>query len=197
VVGAEYKQRGALYEITTATAVVKVRGTEFVVAYDPVAEVSDVVGVSGQVEVRGATERPNTRGVFVTTKELTTVAKGKPPTMAKSISDALFRQYIEDLEFIGGGQAESQAAKHPILAGDMVPPLDQVEQLPAVAGAMAPAVRALVPLVGPPSESRQPPWPLIVTAPGDEFFGAGRTLGGIIGGPPGASRTTGDIGIKY
>ncbi len=54
VVTAYYSQPGSVYEIGTPTAVVGVRGTEFIVAYDPVTDVSDVVGVDGQVAVYSA-----------------------------------------------------------------------------------------------------------------------------------------------
>ena len=196
LVSAYYQRAGGVYEIETGTALVGVHSTEFVVAYDPVAEVSEVVGVTGRVEVHGLSERPGRRGVFVTTKELTTVAKGKLPTAAQTISDKLFRQYIEGLEFIGNGQAESQIVKHPLLAGEMVPPPDHLDALPPVPGG-GPAPGEGAPNVGPPPPIRRPPWPLIVTGPGEDWPGTCTTLGCFSVGPPGASRSTGDIGIKF
>ena len=51
-----YQQPAAVYEIDTDSAVIGVRGTEFVVAYDPVAQVSDIVGIAGTVPCRIASE---------------------------------------------------------------------------------------------------------------------------------------------
>jgi len=198
VVSASYKRNEGVYEIETGTALVSAHGTEFVIAYDPVAEVSEVVGVTGRVEVHGVSERPGSRGVFVTTQELSTVAKGKSPTAAQPISDKLFRQYIEDLEFIGSGRAASQTVKHPLLAGDMVPPPDHADVLPPSAGgAQQPVSGTQGPVLVPSPPIRKPPWPLIVSGPGEDWPGTCTTVGCFTGGPPGASRTNGDIGIKF
>lgn len=128
-----YRRPGAVYEIETATAVAAVRGTEFVIAYDPVGEVTEVVGVANQVAVNSVMDRA-ARGVVVTAQHLTLVARGQFPTAPTRVGDALFRQYIEDLEFIGNGKAESMAVVDPLLAGAAVPPQDQAGALPAPAG---------------------------------------------------------------
>src|SRR5207249_3133141 len=51
LVSSYYQQSGATYEIVTVTAVAGVRGTEFVITYDPVADVTEVAGVTGMAEV--------------------------------------------------------------------------------------------------------------------------------------------------
>ena len=130
-----YGGTDATYEIRTPNALAGVRGTEFVTAYDPVAEVTDVVGVSGTVRVaspiapagRGAAAA---RGVaMVGPHELTTVAQAEPPTPPRYIPDTKFRAYLDGLEFIGQGGPESLAAAS-LLAGRSVPPSEQAEAFP-------------------------------------------------------------------
>ena len=121
----EYYQRsGASYQIKTATAVAGVRGTEFVVTYDPRDDRTEVAGLSGTVEVRGAFDRTG-RGVFITAQEVTTVTRGRFPTTPRRLSDALFQRYIEDMDFIGAGAAESLTFNNPLLAGQVVPNADR------------------------------------------------------------------------
>jgi hypothetical protein len=193
LVSGYYKQFGGVYEVETATAVVGVRGTEFVIAYDPVAEVSEVVGVTGQTEVRSA-RYPVGRAVVVKAQELTVVARGKLPTAPQRLSDKLFRQYIEDLEFIGGGREESATKKHPLLAGNAIPPPDHVDVLPG-----PPAVQVPSTLI-PPSAVQRPPWPLLAQVPGELPVGASptsRTVGGLTQQPLNTIRNTGNLGIDF
>jgi len=124
LVGEYYHNTGATYEIKTVTAVAGVRGTDFVVRYDPVDDVTDVVGLAGRVEVR-STRDPKGRAVFITAREQTSVVRGQFPSAPRRLSDKLFRQYIEGIEFIGGGAAESLTAGHPLLAGASVPKPDR------------------------------------------------------------------------
>jgi len=137
----EYYQRpGAVYEIKTATAVAGVRGTEFVVSYNPTDERTEVTGLSGSVEVISAFDRSG-RGVFVTAQEVTTVTRGHLPSAPRRLSDTLFHEYIEGMDFIGAGAAESVTLNNPLLAGQVVPKADRA----AVAvTAIAPQRRQLV-----------------------------------------------------
>jgi hypothetical protein len=137
----EYYQRsGAVYEIKTATAVAGVRGTEFVVSYDPADARTEVTGLSGSVEVVSVSDRSR-RSVFVTAQEVTTVTRGHLPTAPRRLSDQLFHQYIQGMDFIGTGAAESVTLNNPLLAGQVVPEADRA----AVAvTAIAPHRRQLV-----------------------------------------------------
>lgn len=119
-----YETPGAGYEIETPTAVAGVRGTEFVVSFDEIRRQTDVVGVGGRVSVRVLQGRAGEE-VMVTAGELTTVARGAAPTAPHRINENLFRQYIEGLEFIGQGRAESLTADHPVVAGAEVPQPDR------------------------------------------------------------------------
>ncbi|HVO25877.1 MAG TPA: FecR family protein [Candidatus Margulisiibacteriota bacterium] len=121
----EYYQRaGAVYEIKTATAVAGVRGTEFVVSYDPADDRTEVTGLSGSVEVTSAFDRSG-RGVFVTAQEVTTVTRNQLPSAPRRLSDSLFRQYIQGMDFVGAGAAESVTLNNPLLAGQVVPKADR------------------------------------------------------------------------
>lgn len=131
-----YGGANATYEIQTPSALAGVRGTEFVAAYDPVAEVTDVVGVTGTVRV-ASPSAPAARGAaaargvaMVGPHELTTVAKGELPTPPRYIPDTKFRGYLDGLEFIGAGRSESLAASS-LLAGKSVPLDDQADAFPA------------------------------------------------------------------
>jgi len=130
LVGEYYHNTGATYEIKTVTAVAGVRGTDFVVRYDPIDDVTDVVGLAGRVEVHSARD-PKGPAVFITAREQTSVVQGRLPSPPRRLSDKMFRQYIEGIEFIGGGAAESLTAGHPLLAGASVPKPDRAATVTA------------------------------------------------------------------
>ncbi len=124
-----YHEPGAAYEVRTATAVAGVRGTEFVVKYDALSDVTEVAGVSGRAEVFSLLDRTH-HGVFVTAHEVTTVPAGQFPAPPKRLSDDLFRQYLEGIDFIGRGGTESLTVNHPLLSGATVPKADQAAAIP-------------------------------------------------------------------
>lgn len=126
-----YQQTGAAYEIETATAVSGVRGTEFVVTYSPELALTEVVGISGRIAVHSVLDRA-TRGVYITAGELAAVRKGRFPTKPPRLDEDTFRQYLEGLEFIGGGRPESLTVDHPLLGGVSVPEPDRAP-VPSVA----------------------------------------------------------------
>jgi len=134
LVGEYYHRAGTEYQIKTATAVAGVRGTEFVVAYQSDNDVTEVAGVSGRAEVHSILD-PTGHGVLVSAHELTTVARGEFPESPRRVSDAIFRRYIEGIEFIGAGGAENITTGQPLLTGASVPKPDQAG---AVSGAAVP-----------------------------------------------------------
>jgi hypothetical protein len=119
-----YRENGATYEIETATAVAGVRGTEFVVSYDSGAAVTEIVGVTGKVEVHSVLDRA-AHGVFVTAGEVTNVRQGQFPTQSPRLGEDAFHQVIDGLEFIGTGRAGGLTADHPIVGGVEVPEPDR------------------------------------------------------------------------
>jgi hypothetical protein len=119
-----YRESGAEYEIQTGTAVAGVRGTEFVVTYDERAALTEVVGITGKVEVHSLLDRAS-HGVFVTAGEVTNVRKGQFPTQPPRLEEDAFHQVIEGLDFIGTGRAGGLTAEHPIVGGVEVPDPDR------------------------------------------------------------------------
>jgi hypothetical protein len=109
VVGEYYHEEGSAYEVTTATAVAGVRGTEFSVSYDAITEVTEVMAVSGVVQVHSVLD-PTGPGVLVRASEATTVAPGQLPLPPRRVEETVFRQRLEGFNFIGGGRAESLVA---------------------------------------------------------------------------------------
>jgi hypothetical protein len=125
-----YHRTGAAYEIKTQTAVAGVRGTEFSMTYNPQDQVTEVVGITGVVQVHSAAD-PTGPGVLLTADEATSVAPGQLPTSPHRLEDSIFRQQLQGIEFIGGGRPESLANSHPLVAGTGVPAPDR-------AGSVAP-----------------------------------------------------------
>jgi len=119
-----YGASGAAYEINTATAVAGVRGTEFVVSYEPERNLTKVVGISGRVEVHSLRDRL-AHGVFITSGEVTNVEPGQYPSSPRELDRPELRQYLEGLEFIGTGRPESLTAQNPLVTGQAVPEPDR------------------------------------------------------------------------
>ena len=81
VVSDYYHRAGNSYEIKTVTAVAGVRGTEFSMSYNPDQDVTEVVGISGHVEVHSMID-PTGPGVLLTANEVTTMPHGELPSRA-------------------------------------------------------------------------------------------------------------------
>lgn len=121
LVSDHYHTAGNQYEVRTHTAVAGVRGTEFVMTYDAQAEVTEVVGLSGQVSVHSVLD-PTGPGVLVTAHETTTVTRSQPPTPPRRVTDTIFRQRLEGIQFVGGGRTESLLVGNQLRGGATVPP---------------------------------------------------------------------------
>ncbi|MFN8628461.1 MAG: FecR family protein [Candidatus Binatia bacterium] len=121
LVGEYYHTVGNQYEVKTPTAVCGVRGTEFLTSYDPETQTTDVVGISGHVQVHGILD-PTGPGVLITAHEATTVRRGSRPGPPRRVEDTMFRQRLEGIRFVGGGRMESMVAGNPVRAGASVSP---------------------------------------------------------------------------
>ena len=114
------------YEIETPTAVVAVRGTEFIVMYDSATEVTGVICLAGELEVSG------TLGVIGGKVQLgprarTEVAKGRFPANPEIVDQARLEQSAAGLELVGTGHRDGLSVGHPavlgrLVAGEDVPP---------------------------------------------------------------------------
>jgi len=116
VVGEYYKTAGSRFQIETATAVAGVRGTEFIITFDPVAELSEVVGIEGRVEVNGLIDRLGNT-VFVTAQELTSIARGQYPTVARRLPEERLRQYLQKVSWTPGAAGASAAGTTQLASG--------------------------------------------------------------------------------
>ncbi len=124
VVGDYYHQPGTAFEVRTATAVAGVRGTEFSMSYDPDANLTEVTGVSGLVQVHSLAD-PTGPGVLIHASEATSVAQGQLPTAPRRLEESMFRQHIEGIQFLGTGRAEGLASGSSVRGGNTVPPSER------------------------------------------------------------------------
>jgi hypothetical protein len=118
-----YQGTRSRYEVETPTAVIAVRGTEFIVAYDASAEVTAVVCMAGEVEVAG------TLGVIggqvqLATHSGTEVAKGRFPTPPQPVVEAQLQRYMTGLQLVGTGHRDGLSVENPALAGRPLTPQD-------------------------------------------------------------------------
>lgn len=123
LVGEYYRTPGAAYQIETPTAVAGVRGTSFLVAYDPDVDATEVIGIDGRIEVRSLGERAAT--VYITAHEATTVWRGEAPTPPQRLGDELFSRQVEAIPQIALANVGSLAASSPLRAGATVPAPDR------------------------------------------------------------------------
>jgi hypothetical protein len=185
-----YMEPRAKLHVETPTSVSGVRGTEFIVAYDPAREVTEVVGISHEVTVESVLI-PVGRAVIVRPRELTVVARGKYPTEPQLLEEEVFRQYLDGLEFIGTGQWESMVISHPIVAGAIVPPPDRVDPVTEKAGGPPAREPVTIGEIGGPAGS----------VPGDRAPAPIPDVGSVVQQPPaaveGPSTGGGDVGIPF
>ena len=129
----EYYKAGGSFEVRTRNSISGVRGTDFVVVHDVASEVSEVIGVSGAVSVRGLTAA----AVEVTAMQLSTIEKDRDPSSPVTLTEEQFRYYLDGLEFVGGGRPESLLFNQPVLVDDLVPKPERASDgAPAAVGAL-------------------------------------------------------------
>ena len=130
LVGKYYGTPGAAYEVQTPTAVAGVRGTTFLVAYNPDLDATEVIGIHGRVQVRSLDERIG-ESVYVTSREMTTVFREEAPTAPEEIEERLFHHEIEGLEILAIGSTGNLATTSAISGGATVP---TTEHAPTTSG---------------------------------------------------------------
>ncbi len=116
-VGEGFRSAGSEYRVETKTAITKVTGTEFVITYDAVEDVTDLIGLSGSVQVNSVIDLLS-RGVVVKAREQTIVKRGELPTRPDPIEETVFRQYMEDLQFVGLTRPAASALAKPLVTAD-------------------------------------------------------------------------------
>jgi hypothetical protein len=180
-----YKEPTARFEVQTDTSVSGVRGTDFIVSYDPDRKVTEVVGITGEVAVQSVLI-PVGETVYIHSQEITTVARGQYPAPARRLEDDEFRRYLKGMQFVGSGLPESAALAQPVLGGGVVPPPDRA----------GPVTASLAP------GSTSSPMSIIAgptgAVPGDDRNST-PDVGELLGEPPAAviPPTSGDVGIPF
>ncbi len=120
-------------QVETATAVM-VRGSDYIVTYDPDKQQTEVVGIRGEVDVVGRLAIVG--GVVkVGPQSSTTVLKGRYPVSAARVSAERYQELLGGLAVIGTGQGDGLAQRHAALSGRLLDPADLPPSSAAVAAA--------------------------------------------------------------
>lgn len=132
VVSNYYGTPGSSYEVKTETAVAGVRGTEFVMSFDPDSGKTDVIGIRGVVTVHSTVD-PTGPGLLVTANEITAVSEGELPSHPQAVDPELMRRLLRDIDFFSSSQGLSVTEGSQVIAGAAVP---QPAQAPAPSAAL-------------------------------------------------------------
>jgi hypothetical protein len=119
-----YRAPEAHFELETPNAVTTVQGTEFVVGHDVAGEVTEVVGISGEVEVVGKIGAMGGGKVRVGPGQMLRVRKGRLPGEAEKIEDSQVRLLTQGIEIFGTGRRDGLNIYHPVIAGRLITPDD-------------------------------------------------------------------------
>ncbi|GIW40814.1 MAG: hypothetical protein KatS3mg076_1391 [Candidatus Binatia bacterium] len=115
-----YRGAEADFTVETRTAVVGVRGTDFVVLYDPVSDVTEVVALSGRVSVHSVFDR-FAQGVFLGAREATVVPMGEIPAGPRTLEEDALRRYLEEFQVFESGRFERLPFEHGLVRAAEVP----------------------------------------------------------------------------
>lgn len=138
-----YGGEGARFEVETASAVVRVQGTRFIVRYDTAEKATDVAGLEGTVGVQGRTTVIGP-GVDVGPAQMTRVEIGKFPSPAHEMTDVERGKMVAGLGLFGLGARDGLASDNPLLDGSVVAESDR-PQLTAAAAANGTYLKPPVP----------------------------------------------------
>lgn len=185
-----YMEPRAKLRVETPTSVSGVRGTEFIVVYDPEREVTEVVGIVNEVIVESVLI-PVGRAVIVGPGEFTVVARGKYPTEPQPLEEDALRLYLGGLEFIGAGQTESMVIDSPIAVGATAPAPDRVGPVTQSVPAPPAGEAIAIDKIGEPGK-----------IPGDRDHVPVPDIGSVLQQPPAAIQGPsggggGDVGIPF
>jgi len=118
-----YRQPRARFEVETPTAITDVRGTEFIIRYEPKTDTSDIVGIVDEVEVIGKLGVIG-RAVRVSPNMYTRVQKGRFPETPQRLEQAEFQRYLEGTGIVGTGRRDGLDVLHPAVMGRLLAPQD-------------------------------------------------------------------------
>lgn len=135
IVSEYYGDASASYEIRTPGAVAGVRGTEFVVDYDPRRASTDIAAFSGEVVVSGVTTAADT-AVVLAADQITAVKNGGTPVRPRALSASERGRYLEGFQLSGIGEIGATLEQDAVMQGEEVPQSER----PALGGPAGGAV---------------------------------------------------------
>jgi hypothetical protein len=98
------------FAIQTGNGIAGVRGTEFVVTYDPATDITEILTLEGVVEASNS-RLPSVAAISLRANELTTIEGNRPPTPPRRLDDNDRQLYLRGLRLYGAGQAPSKGGK--------------------------------------------------------------------------------------
>lgn len=119
-----YSGEGARFEVETASAVVRVQGTRFLVRFDSTNKATDIAGLEGTVAVQGRTTVIGP-GVAVGRGQVSRVEIGKFPSPVRELSATERTQMLAGLELSGTGGRDGLDTDNPLLEGSVVAESDR------------------------------------------------------------------------
>ncbi len=123
-VGDAYRAAGSRFEVETSAATIRVQGTEFIVSHDVATEVTEVIGISGDVDVAGKIGAMGGGPVRIGPGMSTRVHRGRLPSSAERLAEARVRQVSQGIEILGTGRRDGLNVFHPVIAGRLITPAD-------------------------------------------------------------------------
>ena len=129
-----YGGEAARFEVETASAVVRVQSTRFVVRFDPANKATDVAAVEGTVAVSGRTGLIGP-GVEVGAGQTSRVELGKFPSPPREMTAADHAQLMAGLGLFGTGGRDGLANDNALLDGRAVAESDRPQITAAAAAA--------------------------------------------------------------
>ena len=135
-----YGGEAARWEIETASAVVRVQGTRFVVRQDSANRATDVAGIDGEVAVQGRTGLIGP-GVAVGPGQISRVESGKFPSPVRELTAEEKTQMTAGLTLLGSGGRSGLDTDNPLLDGRVVADSDR----PQLSSAKSPYLKPAVP----------------------------------------------------
>lgn len=165
-----YGGDGARWELETASAVVRVQGTRFVVRFDAASKTTEVAGIEGDVAVQG---RIGLIGPAVTVGpgQTTRVGSGKFPSPVRASTAEERAQMSAGLTLLGGISGGGLGTDNALLQGRVVADTDRP---PTAATAAAPPLKPVVPddpllyRLSPDMRANTQPLPVYEAVPPDE-----------------------------
>lgn len=157
LISERYQEPGARFELRTPTAVVGVRGTGFIVSYDPANKETLVAGLFGATQVWSTVDQRAGREVLLGPRQFTVVGYGELPTQPVFIDAQLLQTLMLATELRSGGHQPEEELSPEAGAAAAQEPLPR----PGAASKQAAAEESHLPMLDP-SEVQPPGQPALL-----------------------------------